>query len=70
MIIYSQETNVNHCQKAFLILNDTQLQKMNRFYGSDETEYPALYVDMFGMPVITKLSEQQLSDAGYCIINI
>lgn len=39
---------------AYIIKKKKQLEKLNKIFGTAETVYPALYVDIFGMPTPTK----------------
>ena len=56
---------------AYIIKKKKQLEKLKKIFGTAETVYPALYVDIFGMPTPTSLKRKKaLKSFGYQIINL
>lgn len=47
---------------AYIIKKKKQLEKLNKIFGTAETVYPALYVDIFGMPTLQASSGKRRSN--------
>lgn len=68
MVIAYNTKDPSTQERAYKVNTLRQLQKLNLMYGTNETMYPALYVDMFGMLTITTQTEKSLRNVGYDIV--
>lgn len=67
---YNSKTK-DEIERAYIVTSKESLNRFNYIFGLDEHEYPAIYVDMFGMMTISDIGHEQfLRNVGYEIITI
>ena len=71
-LVFSYNTKAKEdIERAYKITTEDALRHFNLYFGLNESVYPAIYVDMFGMMTVSDIGHEQfLRNVGYEIIEM